>query len=109
MNLLPGNLETGGVAVAGAVLPSARGEAGRRVVVGLRPEHLESASDGPLSVRVELLERLGADTILHGSIDGSRLTARVPGSFASELGSTVAFAIRPEHIHLFDPDTGKRI
>jgi sn-glycerol 3-phosphate transport system ATP-binding protein len=90
-------------------LPPARGEPGRQGVVGLRPEHLEAAPDGPLSVRVELLERLGADTILHGTIDSTRMTARVPGSFALELGSTVAFAIRPEHIHLFDPDTGKRI
>jgi sn-glycerol 3-phosphate transport system ATP-binding protein len=109
MNLIPGRLDAGGVAVAGAVLPPARGEPGRQVVVGLRPEHLEAAPDGPLSVRVELLERLGADTILHGTIDSTRMTARVPGSFALELGSTVAFAIRPEHIHLFDPDTGKRI
>jgi sn-glycerol 3-phosphate transport system ATP-binding protein len=109
MNLIPGRLDSGGVAVAGAVLPPARGAAGRQVVVGLRPEHLEPAPDGPLAVRVELLERLGADTILHGSIDSFRLTARVPGSFAPDLGGTVAFAIRPEHIHLFDPDGGKRI
>ncbi|HEY1796572.1 MAG TPA: sn-glycerol-3-phosphate import ATP-binding protein UgpC [Stellaceae bacterium] len=109
MNLVPGRLDAGGVAVAGAMLPPARGEAGRQVVVGLRPEHLEPVSDGPLTVRVELLERLGADTILHGSIGSTRVTARVSGSLAPALGSPVRFAIRPEHIHLFDPDTGKRI
>src|SRR6185437_11686847 len=66
MNLLPGRLDSRGVWVAGSVLPAANGEAGRPVVVGLRPEHLEPAPDGKLTVRVDLLERLGADTILHG-------------------------------------------
>ena len=111
MNLLPGRLESGGISVAGSVLPAANGEAGRPVVVGLRPEHLEPAPDGKLTVRVDLLERLGADTILHGSAgaDAPRLTARVPASFAPDLGSSVALAIRPEHIHLFDPESGKRL
>src|SRR5665213_2088898 len=41
MNLLPGRVEAGGIAVAGAVLPAAGGgEPGRSVTVGLRPEHL---------------------------------------------------------------------
>jgi sn-glycerol 3-phosphate transport system ATP-binding protein len=109
MNLLPGRLDPRGVWVAGALLPPGRGEDGRQVIVGLRPEHLEVSPHGPLAVRVELLERLGADTILHGSIDSSRLTARVAGSFAPDLGSTVTLAIDPERVHLFDRDTGKRI
>ena len=109
MNLLPGRLDSRGVWVAGALLPPGHGEAGREVGGRLRPEHLEVVPDGPLAVQVELLERLGADTILHGSIDSARLTARVAGSFAPDLGSTVAFAIRPEQIHLFDRGTRKRI
>ncbi|HEX3884149.1 MAG TPA: sn-glycerol-3-phosphate ABC transporter ATP-binding protein UgpC [Stellaceae bacterium] len=109
MNLLPGRLDSRGVWVAGVLLPPGHGEADRQVVVGLRPEHLEVTPEGPLAVRVELLERLGADTILHGSIDSARLTARVAGSFAPDLGSMVSLTIRPEQIHLFDRDTGKRI
>jgi len=56
------------------------------------------------------LERLGADTILHGRLsDGVRMTARTPGHFAPPLGDTARFAIRAERIHLFDPDTGRRL
>ncbi|HVC52027.1 MAG TPA: sn-glycerol-3-phosphate ABC transporter ATP-binding protein UgpC [Stellaceae bacterium] len=113
MNLVPGTLAEGGVAVAGAMLPLGRGirrGAGLPALVGLRPEHLEPAVGGPLALRLDLLERLGADTILHGTAgDGIKLIARVPGSFAPPLGSTVNLAIRPEHIHLFDRDTGKRL
>ncbi|MGH7093362.1 MAG: TOBE domain-containing protein, partial [Stellaceae bacterium] len=114
MNLVPGTLAEGGVAVAGAMLPVARDngrDAGYPVLAGLRPEHVEPAADGPLVLRLDLLERLGADTILHGTApaDGTRLIARVPGSFAPPLGSAVTLAIRPECIHLFDRDTGKRL
>ncbi len=77
--------------------------------VGLRPEHLDLAPDGPLALRVELLERLGADTILHGRLtDGVRMIARTAANFAPPLGDIARFAIRPGHIHLFDPDSGQR-
>jgi len=113
MNLLSGRLETGGVAVGDAMLPlDARGgEPGRPVLVGLRPEHLETVTDGPLAVRVELLERLGADTILHGRLSGddTPLTVRMGSAFSLRLGETTRFAIRSEHLHLFDPETGRRL
>jgi len=112
MNLVPGRLDRNSIATADAVLPIAvpNGAQDRRVLVGLRPEHLDLASDGPLALRIELLERLGADTILHGRLsDGVRMTARTPGHFAPPLGDTARFAIRPERIHLFDPETGRRL
>jgi sn-glycerol 3-phosphate transport system ATP-binding protein len=113
MNLIPGRLEAGGVDLGGAVLPldPPAGEPGRSVLAGLRPEHLEPAGDGPLSLRVELLERLGADTILHGRLAGTdtSVVVRAAGSVALPLGENLRFAIRPEHVHLFDPDTGRRL
>jgi sn-glycerol 3-phosphate transport system ATP-binding protein len=113
MNLLPGQIKEGGVALGDMVLlrNCPADEAGRPVLVGLRPEHLESAADGPLSVRVELLERLGADTILHGRLNGADtpLTVRTAGTLGPQLGETVRFAIRPEHLHVFDADSGRRL
>jgi hypothetical protein len=37
------------------------------------------------------------------------LTARTAANFAPDLGDTARFAIRPDKIHLFDPDSGKRL
>src|SRR5579871_4467669 len=70
MNLVPGRRQPDGVAIGEAMLPLPDGTAAaaQEVTVGLRPEHLELAADGPLPVRLELLERLGADTILHGRL-----------------------------------------
>ena len=115
MNLLLGRSEAGGIALGDAILPCGRASneaLGRSVLVGLRPEHLEIAEAGPLPVVVELLERLGADTIVHGRLggrDGVRLTARGSGGLAPRLGETLRFSVRPGDIHLFDPDTGRRL
>jgi sn-glycerol 3-phosphate transport system ATP-binding protein len=113
MNLVGGRLEGSAVAIGEAKLPVDRpvGQPGRPVLAGLRPEHLEATPDGPLALRVELLERLGADTILHGRLDGgvAPLVARIEGIRGPQLGQTTRFAIRPEHLHLFDPDTGQRL
>jgi len=112
MNLIAGRRTAGGVAIGEAVLPLAGvdGDTDRPVTVGLRPEHLAPAPEGPLSLRTELLERLGADTIVHGRLpDGTRLIARAAGATALALGEEIRLAIAPEHIHLFDRDTGHRL
>ena len=122
MNLVVGRLEPDGVAIGDITLAldgqavEARavdgkaGAPGRPVTVGLRPEHLELAGDGPIPLRTELLERLGADTIVHGRLaDGTALVARASGAVRLTLGETVRLAIRPEQIHLFDSDSGRRL
>src|SRR5438552_13636460 len=57
MNLVSGKLEARCVAIGDLVLPlnGGAGEAGRKVLAGLRPEHLDLAPDGPLALTVELL------------------------------------------------------
>ncbi|HEX3864818.1 MAG TPA: sn-glycerol-3-phosphate import ATP-binding protein UgpC [Stellaceae bacterium] len=113
MNLIPARLVAGSVVIGDIVLPfngNSGDAAGRAVTIGLRPEHLDLAGDGPIEIRVELLERLGADTMLHGRLpDGTRLIARAPGTLALSLGETVRLTIRPKHIHLFDVQTGRRL
>jgi sn-glycerol 3-phosphate transport system ATP-binding protein len=113
MNLVEGTLDGAGVVIGNCALPAAYAgtEAGRAVLAGLRPEHLELAPEGPLPLTVELLERLGADTIVHGKLggDGIMLTARAAGTINPALGETLRFAVRPEYVHLFDAETGKRL
>ena len=112
MNLVEGRLDGSGVVIGNCMLPAAhRGESGRAVQVGLRPEHLELAADGPLPLTVELLERLGADTIVHGKLggNGTIVTVRAAGTINPPLGETLRFAIHSHHIHVFDQATGARI
>ncbi|MBM3556856.1 MAG: TOBE domain-containing protein, partial [Alphaproteobacteria bacterium] len=118
MNLVPAELSSDGATATiegGASLPVGRAKmAGRKVTLGLRPEDLVRA-DSPgaahLDLVVDLVEPLGADTLVHGRAgeSGPAMTARLPGSVSLASGGKVHFSIDPARIHLFDLDTGRRI
>jgi multiple sugar transport system ATP-binding protein len=84
--------------------------AGRRVTVGLRPEHLTLAhtenADATLSMKVQLAETLGADCVLtlgHGHWTAS---LRVERSLAPAEQATVAVSFVLARAHLFDQESG---
>ena len=82
------------------------------VWVGVRPEHLVMDAEGPLHVEVKLVEPLGANTLLHGSLNGSDTTfaASLPGIHKSPHAHAVmAFRAERDHIHIFDRETGQRL
>ncbi len=88
-------------------------EAGRDVVLGIRPEHLELAEDGEgtAHLTVSLVEQLGADTLIHGHFgsDQTDLTIRIGGTRALSAGEILPLRVEPRHLHLFDRQTEKRL
>ncbi|WP_285509921.1 TOBE domain-containing protein, partial [Actinokineospora sp. NBRC 105648] len=85
-----------------------------RITLGIRPESLALVTGGGFEVVVELVEELGADALVHGSIpddpDTTRLVVRVDGRTPPALGEKVFAAVRdPEELHAFHPETGERI
>ena len=133
MSLLPATLTGGGGVVAAsgfsAPVPEAaraetRGQEGRRVVLGIRPENVrepaERAGTGaaaggeaegivPVRVRVEFVEPLGHEVIVHGRIGGDLLVAKVAPRRAPALGAEVELRIDADALHLFDAATERRI
>jgi sn-glycerol 3-phosphate transport system ATP-binding protein len=89
------------------------GQANRRVTLGLRPEHLPlAAPTSPgLHVEVALIEALGADTVVHGQIEGggAPLSIRLDGTSRVAPGDRLTVAPDPERLHLFDPASGRRL
>ncbi|MBN9089835.1 MAG: sn-glycerol-3-phosphate import ATP-binding protein UgpC [Reyranella sp.] len=85
--------------------------AGTPLALGLRPEHLLPASDGPLEFEIEMAEPLGADTLLHGRFGDARelVTVRQGGHVTAALGEVHRFSIGATRLHLFDSQTGRRI
>ena len=98
-----GSVELGGVSFA---LPpgTPRGE----VVVGLRPESLEVASDG-IAAEVEVVEELGADAYVFASASVGKLVARVETKRAPERGAKIRLRPRADEAHFFDNETGVRL
>ncbi|MDB5415452.1 MAG: sn-glycerol-3-phosphate transporter ATP-binding protein UgpC [Rubritepida sp.] len=83
------------------------GAAGRKLTLGIRPEHLRIGQGG-VEMLVELVEPLGGESVLHGKLpDGTPLTARLPGSGYTDGATGVIFQL--ESLHVFDGETGKRI
>jgi len=119
MNMLEGRVADQGDAVTlsdGSSLPlapgAANGSAGRSVSVGFRPEHLKPVEAGAgLPVAVDLVEHLGADTLVHGSSPAASglITVRLSGHHGVRAGETISYASDPAAIHLFDQASGKRV
>ena len=85
--------------------------ASRRVVVGLRPEALVPAADGPLAGRVARIEYLGSETVATVTLPGGPIIRAVLPVRAAHPapGDCVRFAFDPEHAHIFDATTGERL
>ena len=83
--------------------------------MGIRPEHLSLASatagvaTAHLTVRVDLIEHLGNEAILHGNDDGLEITARLGPIGLPEAGSRASFIAQSEHVHFFDAATQLRV
>jgi len=91
-------------------LPEAAGlQPGRTLVYGVRPVDLVLAEGGALQGQMVLSENTGAETMIHVGVDGDDLRVVVPGRPHIERGSAVGFSIAPAKVHLFDPESGRRI
>ncbi len=121
MNLMDMDVTDGGVKFGNTVHPVERGAvgaaSGNQVTVGVRPEDLALSTDGQgLAVEVDVVEELGADAYVYGHLAGTKpaatdkpIVARVDGRRVPMKGETVHFTPKPEHVHLFDTESGNRL
>ena len=88
-------------------------DGGKEVILGIRPEHFELAEDqsGVINLRVDHVELLGADTLVHGHFgeDKALLTVRLPDVQHFEKHTVLPLAVPSTKLHLFDKENGNRI
>jgi multiple sugar transport system ATP-binding protein len=121
MNLRTVGLVNGQARLGDVMVPlpassvAAATEAGlSEVVLGIRPEALDlSSSPTGLTLEVELVEELGADAYVYGSIPGAadagRIVVRPSKSALPRIGDTVHVTVSDGNVHAFDPSTGNRL
>jgi sn-glycerol 3-phosphate transport system ATP-binding protein len=120
MNLVPGRIAPDGAALEVApnnrvLLPKAVSAiAGRDVLLGVRPEHLELAGGQPalLELVVDFVELLGSESLVFGYLgagrEGGQIAAHLHASMRGAKGH-IPLTFAAENLHLFDPASGKRI
>jgi multiple sugar transport system ATP-binding protein len=141
MNLVPGTIDGDTLAIGSWTIPldrERRPAATGAVTVGIRPEAFEDlafAESGlpQMTVRVEVLEELGADAFIffeHDAepivveearsdsgdedtllTDTSRglLGARLDPRTKAAVGETIGIALDPSRLYFFSPDTGESL
>jgi sn-glycerol 3-phosphate transport system ATP-binding protein len=116
MNLVEGVLEGDGIRLGADTHLSLPATATARaqnsdVVLGIRPEHVELTDPGSamLMVETDLIEALGADTLVHGHAGEVALTVRLPGSHPVAVGEHLPVTVAPGHFHVFGRADGQRI
>ena len=107
-----------------AARPSLAGYDGRRVAVGIRPEHLSAAAEGaPDTIKgvIDVREGLGSEVILHMTTDAIGVdtaaaenkvaesdrvvVARVEPHTTAQVGERAVLGVDTRRLHLFDLDS----
>ncbi len=79
------------------------------ITFGFRPEHITLSNNGALNLKVELIEHLGAESIIHSKLGETPITLRLNGHIDAKNGDTLNANINVDSYHFFDSESGVRI
>ena len=89
------------------------GAGGSNLIAGFRPEHMRvdgaGGSEISFGAKIEVIEYLGNEKLVHASREGTPLTALVPVEEAVSEGEDITFEVRPDKLHLFDAETEQAV
>ena len=79
------------------------------IIFGFRPEHITLADNGSISLHIELVEHLGAESIIHAKLEETPITLRLNGHIEAKNGDRISANIDTERYHFFDKASGLRL
>jgi len=83
--------------------------AGRRLVLGIRPEAIGKAGGGlRFQARCEVAELTGPELVVTATVGNQRVVAALPASVRIRPGDEIALDINPAVLHVFDAETETR-
>ncbi|MCK0142802.1 sn-glycerol-3-phosphate import ATP-binding protein UgpC [Aliiroseovarius sp. F20344] len=111
MNFLPATATNGLLTLGNGASVTGANHANGAITLGIRPEHLVHDENGPIKISVQMFEQLGANTLMHGVLDGTDndIVASMPGHVTAGEGSVMSFSVEASNLHVFDATSGKRI
>ena len=96
-----------GPTVSVAVPPT--GDHGQAVILGIRPEHAALAEQGSVPLKVEVVEPTGANIQVYAHLGRTQFCVVTSERHEMRPGDLLTAYFPPEHIHLFDAATGRRL
>lgn len=109
MNLMPAEISGGRLILGEGVSIKAPDDIETKaVIVGIRPEALEPATEG-LPFQVHGVEQLGSQTLFIGQVGDHRLRAMTGRRDNISVGDTISLMASSSSIQLFDRESGVRI
>jgi multiple sugar transport system ATP-binding protein len=98
-------------------LQSTREAAGKKLILGIRPENFsdlallpeEGRNSSTMSAPVDVVEHLGSEQLVYMTAQGKQVVARVDPRSSAHVGQDIKLHIEADRIHLFDADTGLAI
>jgi len=118
MNLMSATALNGQAKIGDYLVPVDEAAAQRMkgdIVVGVRPEswRLVGPEDGGLPVQITVVEELGSDAFVYGTsgVEGtpSNVIVRVAGRDTVRKGDKMYVTTDPQHVHVFEADSGERL
>jgi multiple sugar transport system ATP-binding protein len=108
----------GEVEVPPLYAPATREAAGKKLILGIRPENFEDlalyAEEGrsngsTMHAPIDVVEHLGSEQLVYMTAQGKPLVARVDPRSRAHTGQDITLHIDADNMHLFDADTGLAI
>jgi multiple sugar transport system ATP-binding protein len=117
MNFISGTLVTGeapslkldsGAAIPLPAIPAALN--GRKVILGIRPEHLNIHATSGIAAHVVTVEPTGYETLIEAEIDkNNKITCLLQERSLIQPGDTIRLSFAGGPLHFFDPETTARL
>jgi sn-glycerol 3-phosphate transport system ATP-binding protein len=112
MNILKGECQSNQIKLSSGATLKANSKHNGEVNVGLRPEDFTIDEKGTIKLKVELVELIGANTLIHGRLENSNeiLVASIAGVISdSKIGNHINLSFNETKLHLFDTNSDQRI
>ncbi|WP_339512512.1 ABC transporter ATP-binding protein [Pseudomonas sp. RL_15y_Pfl2_60] len=115
-NQLVARLRSGENGEPSCALPLAampEGVEAREVILGVRPEQIQTAAGAPglvpIAAEVEIIEPTGPDTLVFVTLNQTKVCCRMSPDDAPRVGQVIELQLDPEKIMLFDAKSGERL
>ena len=80
------------------------------VVLGFRAEDLNLKEEGDISLTIDIIEKLGSDSIIYGrDKDGQPVCYKESGNTKLEIGEIINISLDVDTLHIFDEKTDQRL